>query len=486
MAQSFWPEPGAAVRHADAHGTFRVSREPNGVYAALVDLDTQLGHISAVIALDPSQGASLEHMTHGGVITPPPELGPVVDQADQYAAQLDAAAIQRGTAPAVLRVAKLYLRAHLGDERAKESIHGAVEAAKAGDPSAAQQVRLIKTAREFAREVVGVQVTGNLFGHLGSALSHAVKSIGHDITHPGQMIHGAVQDVVHFDRRILKPTLHALKQWGPMILSDLQGVISMIPGIGTGISAAISAGVAILSGGGLLSVAIHAAYGAIPIPPGIRPICDVVLDTVMELVKHPKNLVDAGLAVMRDRLPKGLPQQIFDTLIHIVAKHHPVLKATQSVAAHAIGQYTAGEGPNLTHAVSTVLPPEVAGHLAKLPDPSVQFASIHKIAPHFAINPHDASMLIAHAQRASGVELDPDHARALAVGVAQAAVANAQQQAALRVAQRQFVQPRVPPPSGAPPASLAIQVSPDGQAARVHASDALSGVAQTVAPGAAL
>jgi hypothetical protein len=457
-----WPAPGGPVQHASAHGSIRIGREPNGVYAMLVDLDSDLGHLSAVVALEPRQGASLEHLTAGQVVAAPAEFSPVIEQADQYASQLDAAAVQRGTSAAVVRTAKLYLRAHLGDDRARYAIDQAVAAAQQGDPIAAQKVRLIRTAREFARQVLGVQVTGNLFGHLGTALEHAARSIGREAS--------------TLDHKVLRPVEHAIKRWGPMILSDIQGVISFIPGIG--------AGEAILKGGGVLSIAVHAAYGAIPIPPGIRPICDTVLDVVMELVRNPKHLASVGLAVIRDRLPKGLPQQIFDTLVRIVGKHHPILKTTESLAAHAVGQYTAGQGPNLVHAVGTVIPPEIAAHLSKLPDPSIEFASIHKIAPQFAVNPADAPLLLEHAQRMTGMTLEPAHARALTVSLAQAATDEAAHAAQLRIAQRHYEQPRVE--GTGPPAALAIQVSPDGQAARVHASDALSGVAQTVHPGAAL
>jgi hypothetical protein len=453
-------------------GTIRVVREPLGGFALLVDLPTALGHLSARVALEPEHGATLAALTQGQAVGAPPVFGTVAGQADAYAAQLDAAAAARGTAPAVLRAAKFWLRAKLGDTRAKSAIDRAMAAAQGGDPEAQKKLRLIRTARAFAREILGAQVTGSFLGHLGTSLEHAARSIG--------------RDAGRFDHHVLRPVMRAVRRWGPMILSDMQGLVSLVPGIGTGISAAIGAAEAIVQGGGPLAIAIHTAYGAVPIPPGLRPVTDVVLDTVLEFVRHPKHLVDVGIAAARDRIPKGLPQEIFDTLMRIVVKHRPVIKAAESMAGHVVGQYTQGLGPSLARSVSTAVGPEVAAHLARLPDPGLHFQSIHRIAPHFAVNPADAALLVMHGQRAAEIALDPAHTQALTVAVAQAAIDHAKEAAALRVAQQHYLQPRVAPPAGQQPAELGIQVSPDGQAARMHASPALAPTAQTISPGAAL
>lgn len=120
---------------------------------------------------------------------------------------------------------------------------------------------------------------------------------------------------------------HGVDQLGHVavdVLKAAQGVISLIPGIGTGISAAISAGLAILSGGGPIDIAVKMAYGAIPIPPGIRNVTDIVVDAALSLV-HTQNLADTGIAVLRkatiDKLPsfaQGLAGTVFDTLAHVV------------------------------------------------------------------------------------------------------------------------------------------------------------------------
>jgi hypothetical protein len=108
------------------------------------------------------------------------------------------------------------------------------------------------------------------------------------------------------------------------VLQAAQGVISLIPGIGTGISSAISAGLALLSGGSPLEIAVKAAYGAIPIPPGLRSMTDVVVDAALALT-HTANLADNAIGIARkaivDQLPavaKDIGGTVFDTLAHLV------------------------------------------------------------------------------------------------------------------------------------------------------------------------
>lgn len=133
----------------------------------------------------------------------------------------------------------------------------------------------------------------------------------------------------------LSKTLSDIGEGAKQVLSAAQGVISLIPGIGTGISSAISAGLALLSGGSPLDIAVKAAYGAIPIPPGLRQATDIVVDAALALT-HTSNLADAGIATARtavlDRLPgpaKDIGGTVFDTLAHLV------LGSTHNQPTHA-------------------------------------------------------------------------------------------------------------------------------------------------------
>jgi hypothetical protein len=145
--------------------------------------------------------------------------------------------------------------------------------------------------------------------HLGVALDDAMMSgfsFGGLIHAAGKIIKGAV--------------------------GTIQSVVSLVPGIGTGISAAIGAGMKAIEGGSPLEIAISAAFGAIPIPPGLRQLAQVALDAVMKMVKT-KNTAQAAIAALRNSVPAGLPRQVFDTLAHIVISHiHN--RATTAIVVH--------------------------------------------------------------------------------------------------------------------------------------------------------
>jgi hypothetical protein len=137
----------------------------------------------------------------------------------------------------------------------------------------------------------------------------------------------------------------------------IQGVVSLVPGIGTGISAAIGAGMAALEGGSPIEIALNAAFGAIPIPPGAREVAQGALNAVMNLVST-KNLGDAAVAAVRSQLPGGLAQQVFDTLSHVVL-------------SHAHGRATTGIVTHPANKPTKIVPLTQAKH----------FVALHRIAP---------------------------------------------------------------------------------------------------------
>lgn len=106
----------------------------------------------------------------------------------------------------------------------------------------------------------------------------------------------------------------------------VQAILPFIPGVGSGISAAIGAGLALLEGGSPLEIAIRAAYGAIPIPPGVRNVTDSVLEAALSLIRG-ESITDALILAVRQQTPEGLPRDIFDTLVQVIIKGKPVLKA---------------------------------------------------------------------------------------------------------------------------------------------------------------
>jgi len=190
---------------------------------------------------------------------------------------------------------------------------------------------------------------GNLFVWDGS--NHQIWDAGASLVHPNPVPggHGAAHtdfggidhdlrnlahDVEHFGSDLVDD----VKQFGPMILSEVQGLISLVPGIGTGISAAIGLAMALLEGGSPIVIAIRTAYGAIPIPPGVRNVTDPIVDGAIHFAENPKDFTDAAITTVRDAVPDGLPREVFDTLIKILIKHQPILKAVGGLVTDVVKQ----------------------------------------------------------------------------------------------------------------------------------------------------
>ena len=232
--------------------------------------------------------------------------------------------LPEGARKAIESASRIVMRARLGDIKAKDFIHGIIHAVKSGVNG--------------ARKIGDALLTGSrLVAHVLDVPMRIMEHI------PG--VGGVMKNFSPFEKFAKMTTLvqrgdfSGLKK---MVTDDVkmaQGVISLFPGIGTGISSALSAGMAILDGGGPLEIAIKTAYGAIPIPPGVRTITDAVLDGVLTLATKHGSLTDAVLAAARDAVPNGFPRQVFDTLANLVIKHRPIAKVAGDLLNHYVGQY---------------------------------------------------------------------------------------------------------------------------------------------------
>jgi hypothetical protein len=348
-----------------ADGTFRIVLTPKRRVIAVLDApQTLLGPIHAAFELDRSQ-----HLPPGvpeHVLTDPShvtagifdDIGHAVSKAAEgafntaskvattvarpafdvlkHAAGEGAHLIAHATPflPSATRrqidhAANVVMRARLGDMTAKQFVRTIASAAKSGVRSAQHVADTLLDASKFVAKVVDVPV---MLASQVPGLGNIVKSIS-PLEKYQQMV-SALQ----------KGDFNAIKKMAEQDLSLAQGVVSLIPGVGTGISAAISAGLAALEGGSPIEIAVRAAYGAIPIPPGIRQLTDIVLDTVLSFVAHPHDLSEVGIQLARDRVPAGLPREIFDTLVHLVVKKVPLQKAATSLADHFVQQYAPHAG----------------------------------------------------------------------------------------------------------------------------------------------
>ncbi len=273
----------------------------------------------------------------------------------EEAAKASGGAISSG----VKAAANLVLRAHFGDLGANNIIKGIVNAAKSGVALARNAANTLAKGLEVVTKAVDLPKL------VADAIPiPAVRGIVSAID-PLQKFGDAVEALRRGD-------MGRLKKIATEALSTVEGVVSLVPGIGTGISAALSTAEALLEGGSPLDIAIHAAYGAIPIPPGLRQVTDSVLDAVLALIEG-KGITDAALAVARDRVPSGIPRDVFDTLVNVVVKHRPIVKATEDLAAHYVKQYTSGIGDALEHGLAGAVGPAVSAALSKLPDASHAF-----------------------------------------------------------------------------------------------------------------
>ncbi len=339
-----------------AEGTFRVVMTRGRQVLTVIDLpDSALGPLHLVFAVSPrsmiassfgtgsifsSVAHAVEHAEHGlekaaestfnAASTAATTLArPAFDIARDAAATGASLVAHVPFVPPSERnrieaASRTILRARLGDINARQFVHAIGQAAKAG-------VREAQHAGDAL--LTGTRIVGRVLD--------APLSLVDRIPKVGGVLH-SLDPFVKMDHMTAALQRGDFKAIEHMIENDAkmaQGVISLIPGIGTGISAAISAGTAILEGGGALDIAIQTAYGAIPIPPGIREVTDAVLESVIRLIRHPHDLTDAVITGARNAVPSGLPRDVFDTLAKIIFHHMPITHVAEEVVGSYVKRY---------------------------------------------------------------------------------------------------------------------------------------------------
>jgi hypothetical protein len=221
--------------------------------------------------------------------------------------------------------AHVIMRARLGDVTAKQFIKTIASAARSGVEAARHVGDTLLDASRLVAKAVDAPVL----------LASHVPGIG-NILHSLSPL----ERFQHMVSAVQRGDFRTLEQIVKQDLSMAQGAISLVPGIGTGVSAAIGAGLAALEGGSSLEIAIRTAYGAIPIPPGVRSITDSALDGALALASNPHALSDVAVQVARDRVPAGLARDVFDTLVHVVVKRVPLQKTGGALVDHFVRHYS--------------------------------------------------------------------------------------------------------------------------------------------------
>lgn len=180
-----------------------------------------------------------------------------------------------------------------------------------------------------------------IFDDIGRGLSHAVRDVGRAagkavesldkayvgatpqwlrkglgaVVGPGKLVWDSVDNIAHgqrLDRAFVaagKDQVQIFKSVAPYAQMGL----SFIPGIGTGVSAAIGAGLALANGKRLTDALLAGACGAIPGGPLVQKAAQIGLNSAIGLVQG-KRLDAIALDELRRQLPGGpIAKMAFDT-----------------------------------------------------------------------------------------------------------------------------------------------------------------------------
>ncbi len=172
---------------------------------------------------------------------------------------------------------------------------------------------------------------GGFFRDLGSAVSTVGKGLGSVATAAYSVGKGAVNVVGGAANIVGKLALspvrlatdiaqgkNVLKAFSDTVKRDLQSakelapyaqaVLSVVPGVGQGVNAAIAAGAALAQGQNITDALVQGVKGMVP----GGPLAQKALETAYNVAKG-QSITDAALNVLRDQVPAGPARTAFDT-----------------------------------------------------------------------------------------------------------------------------------------------------------------------------
>lgn len=239
---------------------------------------------------------------------------------------------------------------------------GAFDRAKRAHPAMRRELVVVGGGAIVGFDLFNPSTYHEVVDNPGKVVSEAARNV----THPDQLIKNAAHS--------LAPIVDAAK----MVASNAIGLVSLVPGIGTGVAGALSAGLAVLEGGSPLTIAIKTAYGVLPIPPGVKTFTDMVLDAVLGLLDAGGNLEAAVVTGIKTNLMKRIPDfaksiagQAFDTLAHLVIQ---AVSGKPTVAAHSKALPPVHvRAVQLAHAKGRALP----AHVTPVPPTSKAHLAVH-------------------------------------------------------------------------------------------------------------
>jgi hypothetical protein len=178
-------------------------------------------------------------------------------------------------------------------------------------------------------------ITGSFFGSIVRSVTHAASALAHGVRQfnpvaiaqmaaiKARALAGSFKDTVAFHvlRTVVEkgfaPALSVIRSAATHVLPYAQTIVSFVPGLGTGIAAALGAAQVIADGRPISDIAVGAIRGAIP----GGPLAQAAFDTVWNVAKG-RRVDTAALAALRDRIPGGeLAKRAADTALALaVAK----------------------------------------------------------------------------------------------------------------------------------------------------------------------
>lgn len=178
---------------------------------------------------------------------------------------------------------------------------------------------------------------GGIFSSISNAVSSVTKAVGNTVTSAAQTLvdgvrkynpvalakvvaikakalAGDIANSVVFKTlgalasKALAPALSVIKNVAGPILPYIQSVISFVPGVGTGISAALGAAQALADGRSITDAIVAGAKSALP----GGPLVATAFDAAWGLA-HGRPIDSVALEALRNQLPGDLAKKAFDT-----------------------------------------------------------------------------------------------------------------------------------------------------------------------------
>jgi peptidoglycan hydrolase-like protein with peptidoglycan-binding domain len=348
----------------------------------------------------------------------------------QYSAKLPEATFRNELNPAFANI-----QAHATDSDAWKAVgnahqvtYGILKRALGREPSPRQGAELQALFQKISSAMPG---GGNLLSKIGGAISSVgegalstVKSVGEGALSVGKGLGGTLINVATSPAKLASDIVqgkNVLSSLSDTVKRDLQSakelapyaqaVLSVVPGVGQGVNAAIAAGSALAHGQNITDALVQGVKGMVP----GGPLAQRALDTAYNLAKG-QSITDAALSAARNQLPPGPAQTAFDTGLALakgkklqdVAKEQGMsfLSDTlQNQLSPIAGRALSSVGPRVGQVISSAMSiiPQNVNQAAKalLNNPILRSLPISDVARRLNIPERDVQAAVASITKAA-------------------------------------------------------------------------------------